>query len=166
MKAWIAFIIGLVATPAVIALVGITGHLPSDSTSEPPNWEASLGMRALDASLEKRSDNLSNPIAEKDGIALAAGQTIYARDCAGCHGSRKGPSEWGTKGFYPRPPQFFQEGTDVDATEAYAAIRDGIRYSGMGAWRGQMRDDDMWKVANFVAHIQAPGGKGMKMDRD
>ena len=66
----------------------------------------------------------------------------------------------------PRPPQFFQEGTDVTAPEAYAAIRDGIRYSGMGAWRGQMKDDEMWKVANFVATIKAPGGKKMEMGKD
>jgi hypothetical protein len=34
----------------------------------------------------------------------------------------------------------------------------------MGAWRGQMKDDDMWKVANFVAQIRGPGGKKMDMD--
>ena len=164
MKVLIAFIIGLIATPVIIALIGISGRLPSDATSEPPHWESSLGMRALDASLERRSDGLSNPIAPNDTAAIAAGQTIYAHDCAGCHGSAKDPSEWGAKGFYPRPPQFFQEGTDVTAPEAYAAIRDGIRYSGMGAWRGQMKDGDMWKVANFVARIRGPGGKTMDMD--
>jgi cytochrome c553 len=31
----------------------------------------------------------------------------------------------------------------------------------MGAWRGQLSDDEMWKVANFVANIRAKGG-GMK----
>jgi len=34
----------------------------------------------------------------------------------------------------------------------------------MGAWRGQLKDDQIWKVANFVAGIQAPGGKKMDMD--
>lgn len=164
MKALIAFIAGLIALPLIFVLVAIAGHLPSDSTSDPPHWEASLGMRALDASLERRSDGLNNPVAPNDSAAMAAGQVIYAHDCAGCHGSTKGPSQWGAKGFYPRPPQFFQEGTDVTAPEAYAAIRDGIRYSGMGAWSGQMKDDEMWKVANFVAKIQAPGGKKMDMD--
>lgn len=166
MKAVIAFIAGLIALPLVFALVAITGHMPSDSTSDPPQWEASLGMRALDASLEKRSDGLNNPIAANDQAAALAGQAIYAHDCAGCHGSSKGPSQWGARGFYPRPPQFFQEGTDVSAPEAYAAIRDGIRYSGMGAWRGQMKDDEMWKVANFVAKIEAPGGNKMNMGKD
>jgi len=164
MKTLIAFIVGLIATPLLIALVGIAGWLPSNATSEPPKWEASVGMRALDASLEKRSGALSNPIAEKDSAALTAGQKIYADNCAGCHGDAKGPSEWGSKGFYPRAPQFFQEGSDVSPPEAYTAIHDGIRYSGMGAWRGIMKEDDMWKVANFVASTRGPGGKMKDMD--
>jgi hypothetical protein len=77
--------------------------------------------------------------------------------------STKGPSQWGSKGFYPRAPQFFQEGTDVGPEEAYAAIHDGIRYSGMGAWRDLMKEGDMWKVANFVAQVKAQGGHAMPM---
>jgi len=96
-----------------------------------------------------------------DAAALAAGAKIYSDNCAGCHGSAKGPSDWGAKGFYPRAPQFFQEGADVTPPEAYAAVHDGIRYSGMAAWRGQLKDDEMWKVANFVASIRAKNS-GMK----
>jgi mono/diheme cytochrome c family protein len=158
MKTVIAFIIGLVTVPVLFGLAAIAGWLPSDATSEPPKWESSIGMRSLDASLEKRSDKLKNPIAANDSAALAAGQKIYADNCSGCHGSAKGPSDWGAKGLYPRAPQFFQEGTDVNAPEAYAAIRDGVRYSGMGAWRDQLKDDEMWKVANFVASIRVKGG--------
>lgn len=164
MKTLIAFIVGLIATPLLFAVAGIAGWLPSNATSEPPKWESSVGMRALDASLEKRSDGLSNPLAEKDSAALAAGQKIYANNCAGCHGSAKGPSDWGSKGFYPRAPQFFQEGSDVSPPEAYTVIHDGIRYSGMGAWRDLMKEDDMWKVANFVASIRGPNGKMKDMD--
>jgi mono/diheme cytochrome c family protein len=164
MKTLIAFIVGLIATPILFGLVGVAGWLPSNSTSEPPKWESSIGMRALDTSLEKRSADLSNPIADKDSAALGAGQKIYADNCAGCHGSAKGPSDWGSKGFYPRAPQFFQEGSDVSPPEAYTAIHDGIRYSGMGAWRDLMKEEDMWKVANFVASIRGPNGKMKDMD--
>src|SRR6185503_18819748 len=98
MKTLIAFILGVIAVPVIFVLVGIAGWLPSNSTSEPPNWEASLGMRALDASLEKRSDALSNPIQPNEKVSLAAGKKIYADKCAACHGSMTGPSDWGAKG--------------------------------------------------------------------
>ncbi len=158
MKTLIAFIIGLIALPLLLVIVAIAGWLPTDAASEPPRWESSIAMRALDASLEKRSDGLKNPIAEKDAAALAAGKKIYADNCAGCHGDAKGPSDWGAKGLYPRAPQFLQQGSDVTAPEAYAAIRDGVRYSGMGAWRGQLNDRQMWQVANFVSSMREKGG--------
>jgi mono/diheme cytochrome c family protein len=165
MKMLIAFIVGLIAAPILFVLTGIAGLLPSSSSSEPPKWESSIGMRALDASLEKRSDGLKNPIAAKDSASIALGGKIYSDNCAGCHGSAKGPSAFGS-GFYPRVPQFFQEGTDVNPNEAYAAIHDGIRYSGMPAWDKQLSDQQIWQVANFVAQIRGPGGKSMDMDRD
>jgi len=166
MKILTAFIVGSIALPLLIVLAGALGRLPSNATANPPKWEMDIGMRALDASLERRSSGLKNPIAAGDKVAFAAGEKIYGQNCAGCHGDAKAPSAWGSKGFYPRAPQFFQEGTDVGPEEAFAAIHDGVRYSGMGAWKDVMKDDDMWKVANFVAQIRAPGGKSMDMDRD
>ena len=35
----------------------------------------------------------------------------------------------------------------------FVAIKDGIRYSGMGAWDGMMSDEEIWKVATFLEHI-------------
>lgn len=166
MKTLLAFIAGLIAAPLLFGLAAVAGRLPSNATATPPGWEMNVGMRALDASLEKRSAGLKNPVTASDKAVLAAGQQLYAKNCAGCHGDAKAPSVWGSKGFYPRAPQFFQEGTDVGPEEAFAAIHDGVRYSGMGAWKDLMKDDDMWKVANFVAQVRAPGGKPMAMDRD
>lgn len=158
MKMIIGFIVGLIVAPLAFAGAAMVGWLPSDAASEPPNWESSVAMRALDASLEKRSDGLRNPIAANDPASLAAGQKIYGDNCAGCHGDAKGPSSWGAKGLYPRAPQFFQGGSDVTPPEAFAAVHDGIRYSGMGAWRGQLKEDDMWKVANFIASLHTKSG--------
>ena len=153
MKILTAFIIGSIALPVLIVLAGLIGFLPSDSTSNPPAFESSVAMRALDASLERRAKGLRNPIAGNDEAALATGMSIYSENCAGCHGTASMPSGWGSKGFYPRAPQFWQEGSDLTSEQAYAAIHDGIRYSGMGAWRDLIKDDAMWKVATFVSHI-------------
>jgi mono/diheme cytochrome c family protein len=163
MKTLVAFVIGLIAAPILLAVAGIAGFLPSNATSSPPGWESSIGMRILDASLEKRSDGLKNPIGANDKAALAAGGKIYADNCAGCHGDTTGPSQWGSKGFYPRVPQFYQGAMIDSPEEAFVAIHDGIRYSGMGAWRGQLSDSDIWKVSNFVGGIH-PMPAGKKMD--
>jgi mono/diheme cytochrome c family protein len=161
----LSFVIGSIALPLLIVLVGILGFLPSTATSSPPGIENSIGMRALDASLERRAKGLKNPIAANDALALAAGGKLYQQDCSGCHGDAKGPSSWGTNDFYPRVPQFYQEGADVTPEEAFAAIHDGIRYSGMAAWGDQIPQSDMWKIANFVSHIRRLSPAELKAGR-
>ena len=151
-----AFVIGLIFLPVLLILLAVTGSLSSDSLSAPPGWEAWIGEEALEASLERRAAGLENPIAASDEAALLAGMTLYRENCAGCHGGSRGPSAWGSAGFYPRVPQFWQEDHEhVTPPEAFAAVRDGIRYSGMGAWRGMLTDAEMWQVANFVSRMHA-----------
>jgi mono/diheme cytochrome c family protein len=160
MKPLVAFIIGLIALPLLVVAAGLPGFLPSKATSVPPQWESAIGMRALDASLEHRANGLKNPIAANDAGASAAGAKFYVNYCSGCHGDVKGPSSWGTNDFYPRAPQFVQEGSDVTPEEAYVAVHDGIRYSGMAAWGDQIPDRQIWLVANYVARIrQSPDAK-------
>lgn len=157
MKTLIAFVGGLIAAPILLVLAGLVGLLPSNSTSTPPGWENELGERLLDTALEHRTSGLKNPIKVSDTAALAQGMELYRDNCAGCHGDASGPSKWGTAGFYPRVPQFWQasmeEHEHLSPEEAYTAVHDGIRYTGMGAWTGMMSEQDMWKVANFVARI-------------
>ena len=64
MKMLLAFIAGLIAAPVLFVLAAIAGWLPSNSSSEPPNWESSIGMRALDASLEQRSDGIAGTLGD------------------------------------------------------------------------------------------------------
>jgi len=155
----LSFLIGLLLIPVVLAVLALLGKLPSDSVSAPPSWEVSLGERMLDASLESRTKGLRNPIAADDESALAAGMSLYGDNCAGCHGGATGRSQWGSQNFYPRVPQFGQDRVEVSPEEAFAAVHDGIRYSGMGAWRGMMSDTEMWQVANFVSRIHSlPAG--------
>ena len=152
---WLAaFVLGMIFLPLLLLLLAVTGMLPSDSVSAPPGWEEEIGERALDASLERRSAGLRNPVAPGDEAALLAGMQIYRENCAGCHGGARGPSAWGSAGFYPRVPQFWQQHHEhVTPAEAFAAVEGGIRYSGMGAWRGMLTEQEIWQVANFVSRI-------------
>lgn len=148
------FAIGLIALPALLLLLALTGRLSSDSLSAPPGWEESIGERALDAALERRAEGLQNPVADRDEAALLAGMSLYRENCSGCHGGARGPSNWGSAGFYPRVPQFWQEHHEhLTPAEAFVAVRDGIRYSGMGAWRGMLSEPEIWQVANFVSRM-------------
>jgi mono/diheme cytochrome c family protein len=155
MKPIAAFVLGLVALPILGLIAAVLGLLPSKATPSPPQWEAGIAMRALDASLEKRAKGVTNPIEPGDILTLADGAKLYQQQCSGCHGDAKGPSCWGTNDFSPRVPQFYQmKGNDLTPEEAFVAIHDGIRYSGMAAWGDQIPNSDIWKLANFVPTIR------------
>jgi hypothetical protein len=52
-----------------------------------------------------------------------------------------------------RVPQFIDNPPHLSAPQMFVAIKDGIRYSGMGAWDGMMSDEEIWKVETFLEHI-------------
>ena len=75
---------------------------------------------------------------------------IFRNACAGCHGEFSKPSHWGTADFYPRVPQFADEPPTIPASQMFVVVKHGIRYTGMGAWDGEMSDEDIWKVVTFL----------------
>jgi len=155
MRSALIFVAGLLLLPVLLLIGAFLGMLPVDAVATPPRLEALIGGAALDASLERKAKGLHNPVAAADAESLAAGMTVYRENCAGCHGGARGPSKWGAGNFYPRVPQFWQDPVHVSPEEAFVVVRDGIRYSGMAAWRGMISPEEMWQVANFVSRMHA-----------
>jgi mono/diheme cytochrome c family protein len=153
MRTLLIFLAGALLAPLLLLLAAAGGWFSVHATAEPPEWEAGLGRMALHSGLKRETGSLRNPVPAPDEAALAQGMRLFRINCAGCHGDGVGPSPWGSRNFYPRVPQFAEQQPDITPEQAFLAIRDGIRYSGMGAWRGMMAEGDMWKVANFVTHI-------------
>ena len=49
----------------------------------------------------------------------------------------------------------------------FVAIKDGIRYSGMGAWDGMMSDEEIWKSGNVSrTHRIAPARSRGELESD
>ena len=120
--------------------------------SPPPQWESALSQAVLRASLSRQARELTNPIQPSNEV-LRTGLKIFKMNCAGCHGSPGQPSQWGTRNFYPRVPQFADNPPHLSTPQMFVAIKDGIRYSGMGAWNGMLSNEEIWKVATFLEHI-------------
>lgn len=147
------FVGGIVFIPLVIVILGFAGLMPYAATEDPPGWEESLGQSFLDSSVASEAAGLANPIAANSEADLLAGMRLYRMNCAGCHGDTGAPSKWGTRGFYPRVPQFADAHPSLSAAEMFVVLRDGIRYTGMGAWRDLMGEHERWQVATFLSSL-------------
>src|SRR5262245_43252803 len=112
----------------LLLIVGVTvrlGWWPIAATSPPSQWESKLGQAMLQASLSHRAAGLTNPIQPSNEV-LIAGLKIFKMNCAGCHGSRGQPSQWGTRNFYPRVPQFADDPPRLSVPQMFVVIKQGF----------------------------------------
>ena len=147
--------LGLILPILGVLVAARLGLFSVYATQEPPTWETRLARMAVDASLAGSAQRLSNPTGKNDE-ELLEGMKLYRNDCAGCHGDSGRPSDWGTKGFYPRVPQFAQSPPRKPDWQMFWIVRHGIRYSGMGAWSAEMLSDKQaWEVVTFLSRLDS-----------
>jgi mono/diheme cytochrome c family protein len=97
---------------------------------------------------------LKNPVAA-NAASVAAGQTIYAKQCAGCHGDAgKGDGSMGEE-LNPKPSNL----TDADWKhgtsdgEMFVLIRDGAKGTGMKGYKAKLTTRQIWDVVNYVRSL-------------
>jgi len=142
---------GLLIAAGAGFLVLLSGRLPVAASSAPPGWESRLARRIVDASVERQAPRRANPIAPTDA-ELLTGLKLYRNNCAGCHGDGNAASAWGAQ-FYPPVPQFGSRPPGKPDWQIHWIVENGLRYSGMGGWKGQMPEADVWRVAAFLSRL-------------
>jgi thiosulfate dehydrogenase len=146
-------LVGIVLVPLGFFFVLRAGFWPIAAASQPSSWESRVALRILQASVERVTPPLPNPIAASDENLLA-GMKTFKSGWSGCHGDFDGPNRWGTTSFYPRVPQFTQESPPLTEPQMFWVVKHGVRYTGMAAWAGELSDDETWKVVTFLSHLE------------
>jgi len=147
----LGFAAGLATLPAVLFVLGLLGVLPTRSTATPPAWETAFARGALHAAAASHAPHLRNPVVLSDST-LRAGMKFFRDDCAGCHGL---PGKDNVSGLYPEPPHFASHPPTLPDWELYWIVKNGVRYSGMFAWDGQVSDEKIWTVVTFLHHLDS-----------
>jgi len=151
------FILGAVVALLVLIVGGLgfamLGFLPTAANVEPPHLESHLLMAAVDNSTERHAPRVTNPVPPNDQ-SLEDGMKLYTMNCALCHGGldRK-PSSLGNS-FYPPAPNLISDPPDDPEWHVFYTIRTGVRYTGMPAWDKTLSEQDMWKIASLLSHLE------------
>jgi mono/diheme cytochrome c family protein len=150
------FLLGVLITLAVIILgglgVALLGFFPTNANVEPPRIERRLAMSAVDASMDRHAPRVSNPLTPTDQN-LEDGMKLYTMNCSLCHGTLDRKPSTLVKSFYPPPPNLVSDPPDDPEWHIYYTIRTGVRYTGMPAWDKTLTDQEMWKIATFLSHM-------------
>lgn len=151
-----SFVIGVLV--GVLLLVGgvyyyfASGMAPVATADPPMPFEKKMASKALNAHIDKQ--NIATPPVAADEPNLVAGAKVYKDQCAVCHGLPDQPPPSIADTMFPHAPLLFKgKGvTDDPATESYWKAANGIRLSGMPAFKGALTDTQLWQVALLVAN--------------
>ncbi len=94
---------------------------------------------------------------------LTAGAEVYRDQCAACHGFHGKPSNFGPH-MYPAAPALWQKHASSDVVgvsddppgETYWKVSNGIRLTGMPAFKDTLTDTQMWQVSLLLANANKP----------
>jgi thiosulfate dehydrogenase len=149
-------VIGFLLATAILTgcffLYFAAGLAPVATGDPPMPFEEKLANMALDAHIEKQR-SVQPPVAA-DETNLLAGAVVYKQQCAACHGLPEQPPSDYAATMFPTPTELFRgKGvTDDPVAESYWKAANGIRMSGMPAFKTKLTDTQLWQVSQLLAH--------------
>ena len=150
------FLVGFVAGVAVLvvgaALYFGLGMAPVATSAPAMPFERLLAGMALHARIAKEMPGPA-PI-PADEANLLAGAQVYKEQCAVCHGLSGQKETAIAHGMFPPPPQLFggHGVTDDPVGETYWKAANGIRLTGMPAYKSSLNETQLWQVSLMLAN--------------
>jgi mono/diheme cytochrome c family protein len=147
----------IVATVAVLGALGALGGAAFvlsgaydisavDQHTKPVYWLIETTMRRSVAARAK--DTRVPDLTVED--AIARGFALYARNCEQCHGGPGVSPQPAALGLMPVPAYLVPVGREWPAAEVQWVVKNGIKATGMPAWKHRMSDEEIWQVVAFV----------------
>ena len=148
----IGFVLALLIIGGGLYYYFAAGMAPVATGDPPMPFERMLSHLALDAHIGKQATGQS-PVAA-DETAYLAGAQVYKQRCAMCHGLPGQPPTDYKSTMFPDPPQLFHgKGVSDDpVSETYWKTANGIRLTGMPAFKTKLTDTQIWQVSQLLAH--------------
>ena len=154
MKFILGLIIGALLVPLGVVCYFVLGLAPVATSAQAMPFEKTLARIALAKRVEKEAPQSPPAGMQANDATYNAGAQIYRDNCAVCHGYTSGQKTPIAAGMFPRPPQLMH-GTGVSDDppgETYWKVENGIRLTGMPAFKGALTEEQIWQVALLLAN--------------
>ncbi|MGH9523033.1 MAG: c-type cytochrome [Terriglobales bacterium] len=124
---------------------------PADRSPSSAEAFATVYLRRLLIPLHARS---IQPPPTISTASLVEGRTLYRERCSICHGGTGKADASLSKSFYPPAPDLtssaMRHWSDRDL---YWTIQNGIRMTGMPAWRSVLNDQQTWDLVAYIRRL-------------
>ncbi|HZR25179.1 MAG TPA: c-type cytochrome [Vicinamibacterales bacterium] len=155
MRAVATLLLVLIATAVAAAAIGYAtirnNGLAADRA--PGAIETAIAHRVVTLSIRAATRSATNPHAA-DPDAWRSAADHFADHCAVCHGGDgRGHSEIGPKMYPPVPDLASADIQQMSDGALFAIIQNGVRWTGMPAFRSEHSADETWRLVSFVRHV-------------
>jgi mono/diheme cytochrome c family protein len=122
-----------------------------DVAATTPHFQIVYDMleTSLHNSVRRQARSIVEPPLD-DAARAARGALCFRTHCVACHGAPGVAPDAAGMSMRPVPGPLVDAARHWRPRELYWITRNGIRMTGMPAWRYQMSDDDLWAVSAFV----------------
>jgi mono/diheme cytochrome c family protein len=121
------------------------------TADKPPSpQETALANAAKDVAIPLEAGKMKNPL-PATGEIVSQGHEIFLGTCAECHGADARADT--TIGRNMAPPAMDLTSAHVQHwkdAELFWIIQNGVRHTGMPAWKSSISENDTWKLAHFI----------------
>ena len=128
---------------------------------QPSNAERTLANFAKDVVVPLEAKSRKNPYAS-EAAALQEGLQIYQQACSVCHGN-DGRSDiaFGRAMYPPAMDLTSPHVRSWSGAELFWIVQNGVRLTGMPAWRSMLDEPSTWKVIVAMRQLQQAGPKAI-----
>jgi len=140
--------LGIVALVGVLAVVrlGLYDISATDQHLAPTYWLLDTGMKY---SVRRRAQDIAVPDLSHPG-KVALGSALYRAHCEHCHGGPGVAPAPFALGMTPAPVPLVHTARAWPPAEIFWVVKEGIKMTGMPAWKYRMSDEEIWAVVAFL----------------
>ena len=149
MKLLAVLAVFVIAAAAVVFYAGLYDISATDQHLGPTYWLLDTGMRR---SVKQRAAELAVPDLTQPG-QTARGLALYRQHCVQCHGAPGVAPEAFALGMTPTPANLVYTAREWRPAEVFWVVKEGIKMTGMPAWKHRMTDDDIWAIVSFMREL-------------
>lgn len=146
----LALVVVLAAGAAGAALyLGVYDISATDQHLRPTYWILDVGMRR---SVKQRAAGIAVPDLGQPG-RIQRGLALYRQHCVQCHGAPGVAPEPFALGMTPAPANLVYTAREWPPAEVFWVVKEGIKMTGMPAWKHRLPDEDIWAIVSFMREL-------------
>ena len=159
-------VLGLLAVAGLVLGVVTVRQSGLSARDEPSAVEARLARLVRGVAIPDVVRRRVNPVPSTPAT-MAEARAHFADHCASCHGNDGGGRTALGRRLYPRAPDMRLPATQsLSDGELFHVIENGIRFTGMPGWGGEVAPEVSWKLVLFIRHLPRLGPEDiLEMER-